>query len=54
MILMLIDAIFSKLGLEGVDGIFITALCLLVEALIIMEIKTFKYLNVFGRMLGII
>lgn len=53
-IIMLIDAIFSKLGLEWASGIFITALCLLVEVLVIMGIKKFKWLKVFGSKLGII
>lgn len=53
-IIMLINVIFSKLGLEWVNGIFITALCLLVEVLVIMGIKKIKWLNAFGSKLGVI
>ena len=52
-ILMLIDTIFNKLGVEWVNGAFITALCLLVEALVIMGINKIQMLECFRSKLGV-
>lgn len=53
-ILMIINAIGGKLGVEYVNGVLITVLCFLTEYLVIAIIKKFKSLNALSGALGIV